>query len=500
MLSVFKDLIKDNITIFEAIQKLELNSTNKEDNNGTVYTPLFISDYIVNQLNYTLNKTILEPSIGHGIFLFSLLNHLENKYKLSNTELKEWFENYFFGFDIDSLKIKELKLLIKIYFKKKCIHFINLDNIKVSDTLFYNFNQYFDYCYGNPPYIRTKHLNSDYLNSLRSKYNSCKTGNIDLFYAFVDFSNKIANETIFIIPNSYIYNNSAKNLRNLIFDNLYSIIDFKDTKIFKNVSTYTSILHLKKEQHNNVYYKNNINDKFKTINKEKLNNEHWIFEDINHSELKIKDISFVKSGIETLKNDLYILNDTREYIINNIIYYKKIYNGQEFLIEKELTLPYFKLSKNKLEQRIIYPYNYKTEIIKEDTLKNIAPQLYIYLNNFKHILNARDKGKTHNYPEWYAYGRKQGLSINNKSYYLFVSKMINENVNINIHHSKEHFLFGSGYIIEVDSLNLAKKIQNELNNNLFNYSKIIGKNWSNNYYSFSSKQLKEFSLNINIDI
>lgn len=151
------ELFKENkIDIFETIKNLDINNYTEEEikESGIVYTPKYIADYIINNLNIKDEESILEPSVGHGIFIFSLL-----ELKKEKTNLKEWFLNKVYGFDIQEKNIEQLKELLIIYFKHLNIELKKeeLKNFKVMDTLF-DSKKYFDVIFGNPPYLTSKQI------------------------------------------------------------------------------------------------------------------------------------------------------------------------------------------------------------------------------------------------------------------------------------------------------------------------------------------------------
>ena len=80
---IIEDYKNNKITLEKTILKLDLaNKTNNKKNEGVIYTPRYIADYIVSGLDYDIDKTILEPSVGHGIFIFSLIEFVKKKFKL----------------------------------------------------------------------------------------------------------------------------------------------------------------------------------------------------------------------------------------------------------------------------------------------------------------------------------------------------------------------------------------------------------------------------------
>lgn len=489
---VFDSFKKGNIDVFRAIRILETDIENKK-NEGVVYTPKYIADHIISNIDYKTEETIFEPSVGHGIFIFSLIEYVQNTYKLNNEEMTQWFNEKVFANELSQDKIDDFLQLLKIYFHNKGISNISFNNITCGDTLMKEYNKKFDVLIGNPPYIRTKNLESQYLKKLREKFISCKQGNVDIFYAFIELSTEIADRSSMIVPHSFINNKSAYNLRKIIKPYINDIIDFKSKLIFDPVRTYTCIYKLDKNKSDEILYSNDLNDFKKSFNKESLLDEHWIFEQYEKSKL-LPDNTLMRSGIATLKDKVYIIEnpqykriEEREYVIHQ-------YEGKEYLIEKEATIDFFKITKMNKEYRIISPYDEKFNIIKEEELAQKYPCLYEFLKNVKQDLNTRDKGKTTKYESWYAYGRKQGLFRNEYEHHLLLPLMTTLPMKAIYIEKKNNFLFSSGYVLSFVSKEDALHVKEILeSDNVSAFIKRVGKEWpgKEKYYTYSITQLRD---------
>lgn len=498
--NIIKDYKDNKIDIFEAIHKLDT----KDKMGGVIYTPKYIADYIVENLGYSPDKTIYEPAVGHGIFIFSLIEYVQKKFKLDNFELYNWFTNYVIGSDIIENNIEDLKKLTEIYFSKLGITDSNFDkNFTCYNTL-NNKNIYVDFIFGNPPYIRLQNLDLKTRNNLKKNYISCKTGNVDIYYAFMEFGNKFSKEVCsYIVPNSYLYNSSAKQLRKLIKPNISEIIDFEDKKIFEGVGTYTSIFKIDKKKNKSnkqIKFKTSISDvneiiidKVDIIDKKpwNLKNIQKIIEKTSRQNKLINNNDVrATSGIATLRDHVYI-------------------NSSSSLFEKSNFIPFYKLTKisniNEIKNpinKIICPYDNNWDILSESTIQNKCPKIYSHLKIHENDLEGRDSGNTEGYESWYAYGRKQGLHVyNKKSTLIFLSQMTNTNLNpikTNINNiGQSRFLFSSGYVLEIQNKDKVDKIIEILkSDDFFEYIKMVGKVWPGKppYYSFTITMLKEYTF------
>ena len=361
--------------------------------------------------------------------------------------------------------------------------------VEIGNTLFSINTKIYDIIIGNPPYIRSKNLNDNFKKQIQKEYISCSSGNVDIYYAFIEFAYKNSKKCAFITPNSWLYNNSASILRGLVKNDLIEIIDFKEKRIFKNAATYVSIFIIDKGNQNSIIsYKENISNDNKEIieiKKEHLDDQRWIFNNDNLKSLKFKTLE-IKTPIATLRNKIFITKEINT--INMIPFYKisKIKSKEDFFKQK---------------QKIIFPYklgdNNKFNIKQEHELDK---ETLAYLNKNKEELNKRDKGKVEKYENWFAYGRKQGLNTYNENKsIIIVPGMISKNFiffSIELKEIEQPFLFSSGFLLEIEKSE-KEKLLNFLNSQNFkNYLIKEGKIWkgkdeNSSYYSLNVNQLKK---------
>lgn len=331
--------INDEINIEELILFFDKNNYTEEEikKRGVVYTPKYICEIFIKNLKPEPTETIYEPSVGHGIFIISLLEYMEDKVD----DLKDYFLNYVFGQDIQKKNIEEFKEIVIAFFSKKGIKISQKEmiNFKQGDSLL-NKKKY-DIIFGNPPYIKIQNLSDNYANFLKENFKSCEKGNIDIYFAFIKFAYNHSNRCSYIVPNSWIFSKSGKTLREIIKDRLTFIVDYKEEKIFKGVGTYTSIFVIEKNKNNKITLENY--GKQYVLNKDEID------------EFKIKNtlkanknlIERYHTPIATLRDKIF-LKDTPD----SITFYKisKVKDESSFLKEKE---------------KIIFPYNDDFSIKKE---------------------------------------------------------------------------------------------------------------------------------------
>ena len=113
----------------------------------------------------------------------------------------------------------------------------------------------FDAVIGNPPYIRIQGLQEDspeQVPYLKSKYESAKNGNIDIYVMFLEKALQIMNKTGlhgYILPHKFFQADFGENVRSLIAKDksIRRVVSFKEKQIFENATTYTCLFFMKKQ-------------------------------------------------------------------------------------------------------------------------------------------------------------------------------------------------------------------------------------------------------------
>ncbi len=511
-------------TDFETIIELfeSLLDADKKTENGIVFTPKYIADYIVNtifkQHQWKSNSAFIDPGCGCGIFLISAAECLYNNLNISIDKI---IENYIFGIDIEENNVKRCILTLRLLSAKYDGDFLKVscnvhccDSLKTDWALEFQHDK-FTFVVGNPPYVNPHDMYSDTVKFLKTTFKTTKTGVFNIFYAFIEHAMEcISQDGVlgYIVPNNFLTIKSAYNLRAYLQHNKYlsSIIDFGDNMVFKPVRTYNCILFLeKKRQELFEYYVSNktedIEMKLQSISFEHMNTSQldlngWKLVDertrknlnkIENNMISIKP--FIRTGIATLKDTAFMVecNDKGyyKYIENNKIY---IENG---LVKPIYKIPELKLYDNiaKAQRYIIFPYikkNQKYVLISENELKNNYPLTYKALSLCKDELDTRDKGKP-NPQGWYAYGRTQGLNKYGKK--LLFPTFSNHPKFMYV--ENEDALFCNGYGVfenDVFPLDILIKI---LNSRIMDYYiKNTSYSIEGGFYCYQKKYIERFSI------
>lgn len=430
---------------FENIKELEnylelLIPENDRKLNGAFFTPIYIVDFIINEICPKESDRNLDPSCGCGAFLIGLTEFYKSKY---NKTVKQTIQENIFGADILEYNIRRAKLLLAIFALHNNEIVEEADfNLFVTDSLKYNWTTKFQNIVGNPPYVKFQDLSDDNRNYLVKHWKTIEVGTFNLYFAFFELGYKILNDKGrlgYITPNNYFTSLAGEPLRKYFQQNqsINRIVDFSHKKVF-DAQTYTALTFLTKQQNEAIVYDRIENhqkpeDFIKHVNGSPnfiklLNSKKWRL--LKTDEQKnIKTIETIGTpigqlfdicvGIATLKDDLYFIDSKIE---KNGYYIKSSEYGQ-FEIEKEITKPVYKISDFKSQEeanyntrRIICPYTIKNGVaspIQEDSLKAKYPKCYEYFKAVKDELLSRDKGKV-NYEPFYVWGRTQGLAKTGK--------------------------------------------------------------------------------------
>lgn len=379
--------------IFRCSSEFDPTNMNLIKKHGVVFTKRYICDQIIRELKPNINDIVCEPSVGKGIFVFSLLEYFRDSEK-SIDELVYFVSNNLHCFDINIEFIEIFKSLLKEYFKiLGYVGELNLDNIRCDDFLLFESIRY-DVILGNPPYIRIQNLSDEYVTDLKLMgYESVNLGNIDIYYAFIEKALKCSEKISFIIPNSFLKNKTGSSLRSILNDKLYKIIDNGNDKVWENISTYTCIIFCDRKSLSSIEYISEYG--LSLIDKSTIN---WFDEKTNNILHPL--LSSVSGGIATLRDAIFKFDSIDgEYVIKG-----------DIKVEREICREVYKATTKKIYW-FIYPY-INNEIIPEEVMIKKYPLAYNYLLKQKDELNKRDGGniaKLSKYDAWYAYGRKQGL-------------------------------------------------------------------------------------------
>ncbi|RYU68091.1 SAM-dependent DNA methyltransferase [Aliivibrio finisterrensis] len=505
--------IEDLITAFEFVISPEEKVVT-----GAIYTPIKIREFIVtNVLSQFLpdKPSVCDIACGCGGFLYTSTKTLKENLDIT---YKEIFETLIFGVDLMDYSILRTQILLSLQAiiggeDEEEFRF----NLYVGNSLDFDFNDVvsnfsgFSAIVGNPPYVCSRNLDT-VSKSLLKKWEVSSTGHPDLYIPFFEIALSFLKESGFlgyITMNSFFKSLNGRALRAYFSRNMFKmrILDFGGVQVFDSRSTYTCICLIQNNPTGHISYKKVTSiDKlsFKNLSKltyQKLDDHNgWNFQSYKIIN-KIESIGtpFYKvfntsSGIATLKNNVFII----DYINEDEKYY---YLSGDEKVEKSVCVDIINPNKfirtndiDKIKKKIIFPYIYvdnRASIISESEFKKKYRFTYKYLKTHEKDLLSRDKGKGI-YPEWYAFGRTQGLD--KRKYKLFFPHITPVIPNF-VLTDDDSLLFRNGMSLISDDKNSMLLAQKIMKSNLFwFYIENTSKPYGSNYYSLSRNYIKSFGI------
>jgi hypothetical protein len=216
----------------------------QEKAGGATYTPPILADFVSEQVVEAAGilptdrpLRVLDPAIGHGELLVSLLEHLTNRRGLA-------IEVY--GFETDPKALDTATERLSKQFPDVSLHF-EPDNFLefvlehfgagAQGSLFRRaIPEAYDLIIANPPYVRTQIMGATQAQLLAEQFSLA--GRVDLYYAFIlGMSQVLKPQGIagIIVSNRFMTTRSGASVRQALFErfNIRHAWDLGDTKLFE---------------------------------------------------------------------------------------------------------------------------------------------------------------------------------------------------------------------------------------------------------------------------
>ena len=128
--------------------------------NGAFFTPTYIVDFIIEELQPKESNRCMDLSCGTGAFLIGLVDYFR---KTFNKKIKAIVQQNIFGSDILAYNIKRAKILLSILALENGENLEKSDfNLLCQDSLRTDWQkQQFDVIVGNPPYVKFQDLSDE---------------------------------------------------------------------------------------------------------------------------------------------------------------------------------------------------------------------------------------------------------------------------------------------------------------------------------------------------
>ena len=151
---------------------------------GEYYTPNWIAEYIINNIELHRDTRILDPSCGSGTFLIHAINRIRRQYgsTMKKLDLLQLISNQIVGFDLNPIAIITARAnyliaiadLIPFTDENFIIPIFMRDSILSDNSFSPSPIEKFNYIVGNPPWISWENLPQSYRDAtqhLWKKYN-----------------------------------------------------------------------------------------------------------------------------------------------------------------------------------------------------------------------------------------------------------------------------------------------------------------------------------------
>jgi hypothetical protein len=413
------------------------------DLNGAIYTPRNVTDYICERTLVRGDEIVVDPSCGAGAFLIAIARRLAT---VSGQPMGDIIERQIIGRDILPYSIDHARIMLALLALDAGDDRETLaDGLGAGDALAPEWRAAIaqaggvDAVVGNPPYIRFQELPSEVREHLSTaEWKTTGAGNFNLYFAFFELGLGLLNERGrlgYITPNAHFATKSARELRVLLASGgLTEIIDCGNVSLFE-VATYTAITFLAKQSGPTFTFarldREEDKDRLGSIRRtalsaSDLHSDHWLLgypdeiamlRAIEKCGTPLVRIANLTVGLATLRDGLYLLGTPK--LIDDK--YRVTRDGVTYDIEAALTRLCVKVSEHRnqasldaTETRILFPYREDGDgnviVVDEKTMADQYPGALSYLLSIREELRKRDHGKK-TYEAWYAFGRRQGLSV-----------------------------------------------------------------------------------------
>ncbi|GAE35375.1 Eco57I restriction-modification methylase domain-containing protein [Halalkalibacter akibai] len=233
----------------------DLVSSLSRKSSGTEFTSIQVVNFMLDEVGYksdVINKKIMDPSAGAGVFIISALGRYLNRCNVSYEVVKQKLivDKNLVAVDLNPFNV----LITKLRFVLKLVeHYGGIDNheikdllkripIKVANTIMQSTspllaNNVYDYVIGNPPYIRIQRLPMEERQYLKKNYSSA-TGRFDLYVCFMEKAvNLLRNggKLSLITSNKFLTTNYGIGVRNFLLTqtSIEHLVDLHDTPFFQ---------------------------------------------------------------------------------------------------------------------------------------------------------------------------------------------------------------------------------------------------------------------------
>ena len=383
-------------------------------NSCQIPTPIEYVNRMLDVAGYTSDlygKRILENSCGDGNILCEIVcRYIADckKQGHNNAQISSGLSSDIVGYETDSACAERCisrlnSILIDENLPPVRWNIHNVDYLKADGGSF-------DFVVGNPPYITYHDLDVESRTFLRNHFDSCKAGRFDYFYAFTEKAYASLNSKgtmVYLVPFGLFRNKFADFLRDMLKEDIVSILDCSEREVFGNVTTSVAIITVVKGSNSKEFYYRKISeDKGKYVDKTSLSDKWFFNVHQNHSNdgLRFGDYFVIKNSVATLCNKAFLITEYEETDAYYVIGDQRV---EKDVVRQAVSA---KSCKKKTNDMIIFPYkkgpsNY--EHFSDEEFHCKYPEAYEYIRSFADNLSERKKSDG---VLWFEYGRTQAIN------------------------------------------------------------------------------------------
>lgn len=207
---------------------MRYNNTGKNKENGVVYTPTEMADYVAFEMlkfkkdGFSERIDILDPAVGEGELLVSMINAVVREGKTIKAV----------GYETDEGVAAKTQQDLQKRYPDVEIEIRTGDFLEAVED---GTAGKYDLVIANPPYIRTQIMGSERAQEIAEKLNLA--GRVDIYYAFLVYTKNVLKETGvsgYITSNKFMTIKAGNSVRNYMLQNynIHRITDLGDTKLF----------------------------------------------------------------------------------------------------------------------------------------------------------------------------------------------------------------------------------------------------------------------------
>ena len=450
-------------------------------NNCKVFTPKEYVEELLDAVEYRENlygQRVLENSCGDGNILMGVVRRYISSCRTdgrTDEEIRTGLERDICGVELEKFHADKCRENLQVIAAEFGIEGVKW-NIIVGNYLRHSFDRQYDYIVSNPPYVVYRDIEQPERDYLREKFECCKEGKFDYYYAFIEKSVEelaLFGKMAYIIPYSIYKNVFAGKLRERIKPYVTKICDYTSEHKFPGITTSSTILVLQREPHMNFMYRDEVTGLQFEIETRRLRDK-WIFSDYltafeemaAGAKKRFGTYFEVNNTVATLLNEAFLL---KSYVLNGDYYEAE--SGDR--VEADIVRP--AVSKKRGQQgnlHIIFPYKWENGVLShydDNDFRKKYPCATAHLLQYEDKLGKRAVDEK---TKWFEYGRTQAITKITKEK-LVMPSIISSTVNIT--QEDADTIPCAGFFITAKgnhTLTEAKKILES--NRFYDYLKLIG--------------------------